>query len=164
MERYFAPVKSAVENNILVTLPQRASKASAGYDFYAQSEVTVPSIWPSIFRMLIGMKAVKPTIVWTGVKAKMRPNEVLELYNRSSNPTRLGLVMANGVGVIDSDYFGNPDNDGNIGFPFYNFAPWPVTINPGDRIGQGVFHTYLKVTNDSYTDRERTGGFGSTGE
>ena len=92
----------------------------------------------------------------------MRGNEVLFLFNRSSNPSK-GLVLANGVGVCDADYFGNEKNDGNIGFAFYNFMPWDIKILKQQKIGQGVFTTYLRTDSDT-TSGTRTGGFGSTGE
>ena len=61
-----------------------------------------------------------PTLIPTGIKAYMLDDEVLYLYNRSSNPKKKGLILANSVGVIDKDYYGNPDNDGHIMFAFYN--------------------------------------------
>jgi dUTP pyrophosphatase len=103
-----------------------------------------------------------PTLVRTGIKAKMEHDEVLELYNRSSNPKKLGLILANSVGVIDADYYGNPDNDGEILFAFYNIKTEPVTIKVGDRIGQGVFKKFLRADGAVVKERERTGGFGST--
>lgn len=103
----------------------------------------------------------QPILVKTGVKAKMQDDEVLYLYNRSSNPKK-GLILANGVGVIDADYFENTDNDGEIGFPFYNVSDEPITIHKGDKLGQAVFQTYLRADNDNATGK-RVGGYGSTG-
>lgn len=108
-------------------------------------------------------KAFAPTLVHTGIKAYMQDDEVLKLYNRSSNPGKMGLILANGVGVVDSDYYGNGDNDGEIMFAFYNFLPWVVKIKRGDKLGQGVFEKFYKADTDSSTeDKVRTGGFGST--
>lgn len=108
-------------------------------------------------------KAFAPTLVHTGIKAYMQEDEVLKLYNRSSNPGKMGLILANGVGVVDSDYYGNEDNDGEIMFAFYNFLPWVVKIKRGDKLGQGVFEKFYKADTDSSTeDKVRTGGFGST--
>lgn len=106
-------------------------------------------------------KSLKPTLVPTGVKANMGDQEALMLYNRSSNPLKNFLLLANGVGVIDKDYFENPDNDGHIMFQFVNFGLFPVTIKKGERIGQGVFQPFLK-TDDDIAGGERTGGHGST--
>lgn len=110
--------------------------------------------------MMVGLQP-KPTIVPTHVKAKMRANEVLMLFNRSSNPKR-GLILANGVGVVDSDYYGNETNDGDIGFAFFSFSPFSTKIAKDTKIGQGVFQTFLKVDEDK-AEGTRTGGFGSTG-
>lgn len=111
--------------------------------------------------MIIGKDPV-PTIIQTHVKAKMRANEVLMLFNRSSNPGK-GLILANGVGVVDSDYYGNEKNDGDIGFAFFNISPFSVKIPKDAKIGQGVFQTFLKVDDDK-AEGTRTGGFGSTGK
>ena len=93
----------------------------------------------------------------------MADDEVLYLYNRSSNPMKKGLVLANSVGIIDSDYYGNPDNDGHIMFAFYNFMPFSIKISKGEKIGQGIFSKFLKADGDNQ-NIERTGGFGSTGK
>jgi dUTP pyrophosphatase len=77
----------------------------------------------------------------------------------------LGLILANGIGIIDSDYYNNPDNEGHIMFQVYNIKrPLPentVVLHKGDRIGQGVFVRY-GLTDDDMVERVRTGGFGST--
>lgn len=154
-------------------LPECQTKNAAGADFFCAEEVTIPSIWTSLVRAMGACietfstesirKMLAPTLVHTGIKASMGDDEVLELYNRSSNPGKLGLVLANGVGVVDSDYFGSKDNDGEICFAFYNFMPWSVTIKVGDRIGQGVFKKYLRPeVGLRVKDCVRTGGFGST--
>ena len=161
---------SGVECEVLsyrdAQLPEYQSKHSAGADFFCAEEVVIPSLWKQVFSCLFsGEKDVKPkpTMVHTGIKARMETDEVLELYNRSSNPKKLGLILANGVGVVDSDYFENEDNDGEICFAFYNFMPWDVTVHVGDRIGQGVFKKFLRPTKDLFVkDDVRKGGFGST--
>ena len=104
---------------------------------------------------------MNPTLIPTGVKAYMEDDEVLYLYNRSSNPKKKGLVLANSVGVIDKDYYGNPDNDGHIMFAFYNIKEEDITIHKGEAIGQGVFSKYL-ISDDDSAEGDRTGGFGST--
>lgn len=105
---------------------------------------------------------LKPTLVPTGIKALMEDDESLELYNRSSNP-KLQLMLANGVGLVDSDYYGNESNDGEIMFPFINIGDKSITIKKGTRIGQGVFRKFLK-TDDDIVGRDRVGGFGSTND
>lgn len=134
-----------------IPLPQRSTRFSAGYDFYAPEEVR------------LAPKTL--TRVMTGVKCMLRPYMVLILANRSSNPSKRNLFLANGVGIVDADYYNNPDNEGEIGFEFYNNSDEDVIIKKGDKIGQGIITAYIKADNDSVAnpDAERTGGFGSTG-
>lgn len=134
-----------------INLPIRKTKYSAGYDFEAAEDTLIP-----VFK-----QGDNPTLVKTGVKAYMQDDEVLLLYNRSSNPKKKKLVLANGVGVIDKDYYGNPDNDGEIMFAFYNIGNEDILIKKGEAIGQGVFQKYLTTDNDN-AEGERIGGFGST--
>ena len=143
-----------------ITLPKRSTAHAAGYDFYAAEEVAIPSIWSNIWN-LIRKKEFLPTLVHTHVKAHMASNEVLLVFNRSSNPAK-GLILADGVGVIDADYADNKKNDGDIGFAFYNLMPWAVTIKKNQRIGQGIFLRFWKADGDKATGT-REGGFGSTG-
>ncbi len=134
-----------------INLPIRKTKYSAGYDIEAAEDTIIPAY----------KSGIKPTLVKTGVKALMQDDEVLLLYNRSSNPKKKNLILANGVGVIDKDYYGNPDNDGEIMFAFYNIGDEDITIKKGEAIGQGIFQKYLITDNDNSTG-ERIGGFGST--
>lgn len=134
-----------------IHLPERKTKFSAGYDIEAAEDVVVPSF----------KKGDNPTLIPTGIKAYMQDDEVLYLYNRSSNPKKKGLVLANSVGVIDKDYYGNPDNDGHIMFAFYNIKEEDIVIKKGEAIGQGVFSKYL-ISDDDRAEGDRTGGFGST--
>lgn len=149
-------------------LPAYQTKTAAGADLFCAEDVVIPSIFKSISNIKDYIKAgmsqedieknFKPTLVHTGVCSVMPEDEVLELYNRSSNPKR-GLVLANSVGVVDSDYHGE------IMLAFYNFLPFDVTVKAGDRVGQGVFKKFLRAdTGVSVVDKERgEGGFGSTG-
>ena len=91
----------------------------------------------------------------------MQEDEYLMLCNRSSNPFKKGLVLANSVGIIDADYYGNPDNDGAFMYAFYNMFDKDIEIKKGDAIGQGIFQKFL-VTDNDISQGERTGGFGST--
>jgi dUTP pyrophosphatase len=134
-----------------IHLPLRKTKFSAGYDIEAAEDITIPSF----------KKGMKPTLVKTGLKAYMMDDEVLYLYNRSSNPGKKGLILANSVGVIDKDYYGNPDNDGHIMFAFFNVKDTDVEIKKGDAIGQAVFSKYL-ITDLDTAQGKRIGGFGST--
>lgn len=134
-----------------INLPIRKTKYSAGYDVEAGEDCVIPSF----------QKGNKPTLIKTGIKAYMGDDEVLILANRSSNPGKKGLILANSIGVIDKDYYGNPDNDGHIMFAFYNIKAEDVVIKKGDAIGQAIFQKYL-VTDDDMAKGERMGGFGST--
>ena len=134
-----------------IHLPVRKTAHSAGYDIEAAEDTVVPKFVPGC----------NPTLIPTGIKAYMKDDEVLYLYNRSSNPKKKGLVLANSVGVIDADYYGNPDNDGHIMFAFYNVKDDDITIKKGEAIGQGVFSHYLICDDDQATGK-REGGFGST--
>ena len=134
-------------------LPERATSAAAGYDFYyLDKEPTV-------------IEPGKIAYVKTGVKASF-PNWIaLKLYNRSSNPKKKGLILANGVGVVDADYYNNPDNEGEIAFAFMNITNENVIIEHGDKLGQGIFEEYFLVDGDYFDntqERIRVGGFGST--
>lgn len=134
-----------------INLPIRKTKYSAGYDIEAAEDVVVPSF----------KKGMAPTLIKTGLKAYMQDDEMLLLYNRSSNPKKKGLIMANSVGVIDKDYYGNLDNDGHFMFAFYNINEEDIEIKKGEAIGQAIFEKYL-VTDDDIAMGERVGGFGST--
>ena len=134
-----------------INLPVRKTKFSAGYDVEAAEDCIIPAFKPG----------QKPTLVKTGIKAYMESDEVLILANRSSNPGKKGLILANSIGVVDSDYYENPDNDGHIMYAFFNFKAEDVEIKKGERIGQAIFQKYL-VTDNDIAQGERTGGFGST--
>ena len=147
--RGFEIAKGFEDKNI--NLPERKTKYSAGYDVECAEDVIIPSF----------KKGMKPTLVKTGIKAYMQDNEYLMLVNRSSNPGKKGLVLANSVGIIDKDYYGNPDNDGHFMFAFYNMKEEDIEIKKGDCIGQAIFMPYL-LADDDNANGERTGGFGST--
>ena len=134
-----------------INMPVRKTKYSAGYDIEAVEDTVIPSF----------KKGMKPTLVKTGLKAYMPEDEYLMLCNRSSNPKKKGLVMANSIGIIDSDYYENPDNDGHFMFAFFNIKAEDIEIKKGDVIGQAIFQKYLTVDNDK-AEGERVGGFGST--
>lgn len=91
----------------------------------------------------------------------MQDDEMLCLYNRSSNPKKKGLILANSVGIVDKDYYGNDDNDGHIMFAFYNINPTDTVIKKGDCIGQAIFEKFL-ISDDDAAEGTRVGGFGST--
>lgn len=128
-------------------LPERATTGSAGYDFYNPKKVVC--------------KSHEITMIPTGVKAKFALDEVLLLVNRSSNPKKKGLIIPNSVGVIDSDYYNNEDNEGEMAFAFYNINDTDTIIEQGEKLGQGIFMQY-GITIDDNAKGVRSGGFGST--
>lgn len=132
-----------------VKLPERSTKNSAGYDFFNPNKVVC--------------KSHEITMIPTGIKAQFPEDEALFLFNRSSNPKKKGLIILNGVGVVDSDYYNNADNEGEMAFVFYNMLNEDVTLEAGEKLGQGIFMKYAKVDNDT-AEAKRTGGFGSTGK
>lgn len=132
-------------------LPKRSTKHSAGYDMFCPERVEIPPY-------KIGDN---PTMIKTGVKAYMQDDEYLMLCNRSSNPKKKKLIVSNGVGIADADYTDNEDNEGELGFLFYNLSNETVVIEKGEKLGQAIFQKYL-VTDDDVADGIRNGGFGST--
>ncbi|MGL5382657.1 MAG: dCTP deaminase domain-containing protein [Culicoidibacterales bacterium] len=129
-------------------IPQRQTKHAAGYDFHALTTLVLPPH--------------EVTLVPTGIKAFMPENEFLGLYIRSSIAVKKGLMMANSVGIVDADYYNNPDNEGHIYFACYNMKAEPVTITAGERIGQGIFQPFAVCETEQPSALGRQGGFGST--
>lgn len=148
--RGFEIAKGWEDKNI--NLPVRKTLHSAGYDVEAAEDVIIP-----VFE-----NGCKPTLVHTGLKAYCQDDEWYMLANRSSNPGKKKMVLANGIGVIDADYYENPDNDGEFMFAYYNIGTEPVEIKKGDIIGQVVFQKFLVTDEDNVLNEKRVGGFGST--
>lgn len=137
-----------------INLPKRSTKGSAGYDFESAEDMVIPNMG----------RSTGPTLVPTGIKACMGEGEYLMLANRSSNPKR-GLYTSNAIGIIDKDFYNNPDNEGHIMFQFINLTDKDVLIKKGQRIGQGIFHKFYLVEGDSLDEGDtRKGGHGSTGQ
>ena len=132
-----------------IELPKRSTAKSAGYDFFVPEDTIC--------------KSHEITMVKSGVKAYFPDDETLLLFNRSSNPKKKGLIILNGVGVVDADYADNEDNEGEIAGLFYNMLDEDVVLKKGDKMMQGIFVVY-GTTFDDKADGERTGGFGSTGK
>jgi dUTP pyrophosphatase len=132
-----------------VNLPKRKTKQSAGYDIESAIDAVITP----------GETKVIPA----GIKACMKHYEWLGIYVRSSLAIKYGLILANGVGVIDSDYYNNPGNEGHIMIALTNISGKTYNVKRGDRIAQGIFHQYYRVDGDK-TDGSRIGGIGSTGK
>lgn len=134
-------------------LPERSTKYSAGYDFFNPERIEIPP-----YKL-----GDDPIMVKTGIKVEMPSDEFLMLVNRSSNPKKKKLVIPNSLGIIDADYYNNPDNEGEMMFAFYNLSNETVVIEAGEKLGQGIFQKFL-ITEDDNAQGRRYGGFGSTGK
>ncbi len=174
---YFEPVSKYADAGL--ALPVRKTEASAGYDFVVAEDTVIYPYENHMYSLkrrydlpypltLDEMAAItkeskaKPTLVSTGMKCHLPKGYYLELSVRSSTPLKHWIILANGVGIIDADYYNNPDNEGEIFFQLINLSPFAIKLRKGDIIGQGIIKPYL-TTNNDVTTAVRTGGFGSTG-
>lgn len=139
-----------VSYNDTGVIPTRNDIGSAGYDFYTPIDLVIE---PG--------KMVK---FETHIKASMEQDEVLMLYVRSSIGIKKNLMLPNGTGVIDSTYYNNPDNEGNIIGALFNYGDTVQVISAGERVMQGVFLKYLVTDNDEPLNKARIGGIGSSGK
>ena len=162
-----------------IVLPTRATAGSAGYDFTVAEDVVIPSYLKLVKEMFRNRKdgvysleemakltksiKAKPTLVPTGIKCYLDKNQYLELSVRSSCPLKYWLILANGVGIIDSDYVDNPDNEGHIMAKITNDSNEGKTVEISAGMGfiQGIFLEY-GITTDDDAQGVRNGGFGST--
>ena len=163
-----------------LAMPVRKTGSSAGYDLAAAEDYIIPSffqmyndvkeLWPVADDEYVTMDLMaeftkktgfRPTLVSTGMKCKLNKGNWLMLANRSSSPLKYWLLVGNGIGVIDADYYNNPDNEGEIFFQIYNLSPFNIQIKKGEAIGQGIILPYT-VTEDDVAGGARVGGFGST--
>lgn len=130
-------------------LPTRSDKRSAGYDFYSTETVTINPNDSHAFK--------------TNIKSYMGEDEYLAIHVRSSIGIKKNLMLKNITGIIDSSYYNNTSNEGDIIICLYNYGNEPQTIEQGDRIAQGIFAKYLTVDNDVAVNASRSGGIGSSG-
>lgn len=130
--------------------PHRGTKYSAGYDFISPVKIVIPAH---------GMAKIP-----TGIKTQMNEDEVLSIYPRSSIGFKTGIRLANTIGIVDADYYNNPNNEGHIFIKFFNPTDSDYEINVGDKIAQGIFTKYLTVDDEEEIIIERSGGLGSTGK
>jgi dUTP pyrophosphatase len=130
-----------------IKLPRRATKYSAGYDFFS----------PISFILQPGEQIKIPT----GIKAYMLDDEALLLYIRSSIGFKFNVRLKNCVAVIDKDYYDNINNEGHIWVALVNEGDRQLEVHKGDALVQGIFTKFLMVDGDG-VDEERQGGIGST--
>ncbi|MDD6879061.1 MAG: deoxyuridine 5'-triphosphate nucleotidohydrolase [bacterium] len=158
MNRFFEKIsleqfkKDTLEDELSynsVILPKRSTKNSAGYDFYSFKDYIIP--------------AGKSLKIPLAIKAYMNNDEVLLLMIRSSLGFKYNIRMSNQIGVIDSDYYNNENNEGHIWIKLYNSSKKDFIIKKGEKIIQGIFIKYLTVDGDD-ANNKRTGGLGSTGK
>ena len=187
MSVYFEKVSRF--SDVDLPIPTPSTSGSAGYDFVVAEDIVIPPMdflmdklrdklfdnnpdkdyWgfinpvtlDEVASMTKELKAKIP-LVSTGMKCHLDPGQYLQLSMRSSNPKKKGLVMANSVGIIDCDYYNNPDNEGEIFAQIINLLPFAVQLRRGDRLVQGIVHNYGVAEGEASTN-ERVGGFGSTG-
>lgn len=143
--RGFEPVKGYCH----IQLPERKTSWSAGYDLATAKDI---ELLPQ-----------QVTLIPTGIKAYMPADEYLGIHIRSSVAIKQKLSLINGQGIIDADYYNNPDNEGHIMVAVFNHNCESVYLSEGTRIAQGIFSKYLKVDHELETNDIRTGGMGSTG-
>lgn len=129
-----------------IKIPERATEHSAGYDFYVPENIIV--------------KPGKTCKFPTGIRCKIEEDYVLLMFIRSSIGFKYNVVLSNGTGVIDSDYY-NADNEGHMFVSVINSGNKELVLNAGDRICQGVFVRYGITVNDN-SSAKRIGGIGST--
>ena len=122
-------------------LPSRETKYAAGYDFHAPYDYI--------------LKPGDILKIPTGIKCIMEDDDVLLLLDRGSMGFKYNVRFCNQVGVIDKDYYSNPDNEGHIWIRIQNEGNKDYVVNKGDRMCQGISMKYLLVDNDNdeYTER-----------
>lgn len=134
----------------IIEIPRRATNRSCGYDF----------ISPFYFYLDPNETTKFPL----GIKAYMQEDEQLLVYPRSSVGFKFKIKIDNTVGLIDSDFYNNEDNEGNIHISLTNTGDKRWQVKSGDKICQGVFQKYLITDTDNPINKERKGGIGSTDE
>ena len=127
--------------------PYRATKHAVCYDCFSPIDVEIPP--------------QSTELVFTNFKAYCETDEGYILAS-TSGLGKKGIILANGIGIVESDYADNESNDGNIGFLLHNLNKEPYFVKAGDKIGQIFFFKFLVTDDDVQSDVIRTGGFGST--
>ena len=147
-EQFKKDIKDDIELYESYNIPKRATKTSAGYDFEVLEDYVI--------------KPDEMVKIPTGIKVCMNDNEAFLLFVRSSMGFKYNIRLCNQVGIIDSDYYNNSDNEGHMWFKIQNEGTERVTLNKGQRFGQGVFIEYKTIDDEEEITKERTGATGST--
>ena len=132
-----------------IQFPQRSTTRSAGYDLISPVDVQIPPH--------------SQVMIPSGLKVNMEADDVMFIIIRSSLGIKKGLSIPNQVGVIDSDYYNNPDNEGHFWICLRNNNDVSYDVHVGDRISQAIFVKYSTTADDQPLSDSRNGGFGSTG-
>jgi dUTP pyrophosphatase len=137
-----------LDEYVSIPLPRRATKASAGHDFFAPWDFT--------------LKPGESIKIPSGIRVLLDEDKVLMCYPRSGLGFKYRLQLDNGTGIIDADY-SLSDNEGHIFFKLTNDSRdgKTVTVKRGEAFAQGVILQYF-VTEDDNVTTKRNGGFGST--
>ena len=133
-----------------IELPKRSTKKSAGYDIKSLEDGIIKPGEAMTFK--------------TGLKVCMNDDECLYILSRSSQGYKYNVCLMNSVGLIDSDFYNNPDNEGHFSVRLVNFGKDDFVVKKGDKLAQGVFSKFLTVDDEEEIEGERTGGLGSTGK
>jgi len=136
-----------VRLNPAVPLPRYETAGAAGFDLASAADLAIAP----------GAVALVPT----GLVIEVPAGHFLGIFARSSTPLKRGLIVANGVGVVDSDYCGPADE---IKIQVLNVTTRAVAVKRGDRIAQGIVIPYMRAEwrEEQSTDRPTRGGFGAT--
>ena len=129
-------------------IPKRATKTSAGYDFEVLEDYII--------------KPGEMIKIPTGIKVCMEPTDAFFLFVRSSMGFKYNIRLCNQVGIVDSDYYNNSNNEGHMWIKIQNEGTEVVTLTKGQRFAQGVFIEYKTVDDEEEIKRKRTGATGST--
>ena len=177
-QTYFEKCSKYADEDI--PYPKRATPYSVGYDMVAAKDVVIEP-YADLYEIMKASKGLqeqvltldqvanltkelgtRPTLIPTGYKCRFPAEFQLELANRSSSPLKYWLLLANGVGKIEADYYNNENNEGEIFFQYINLSPYPIKIKKGDVLGQAILTPYYKLDIDVFKPDKRAGGFGST--
>ena len=131
-----------------IELPKRSTNHSAGYDIRSIESYILKPNESHAFK--------------TGLKVSMNEDEIFYIFDRSSLGFKYDVCLSNSVGVIDSDFYNNEDNEGHFAIKLINHGTKDFEVKVGDRIAQGIFMKYLTVDDEEKIDKKRKGGIGST--
>lgn len=148
-ERGFELV-TRVEGNDDYQLPKRMTANSVAYDFFSPIDAEI--------------KPGKTLKILSGVKIFFQPDEGFFFYTRSGMGSKHGVVLRNNVGILESDYYNNPDNEGEAIITLFNTGDEPFILKKGDRYCQGLFQKVLFAGEEFNSTASRKGGLGSTGK